>query len=180
MANIEWMIRGSWLTTCNCDVGCPCQFNALPTHGDCRAALGCEIETGHFGDVALDGVRFGGLFAWPKAIHEGHGEAQPIVDESASAEQREAVLAIMKGEHTEPGATIFNVFAATLDTLHDPIFAPIQFEADTESRTGRMHVPGVVDVTSEPIRNPVTGDTHRARIDIPHGFEYAVAEVEIR
>jgi len=177
VANVEWMIKGPWFTTCNCDIGCPCQFNSLPTHGDCRAALGCEIDTGYFGDVKLDGVRFGGLFAWPGPIHLGGGEAQPIIDSSADAAQRAAVLAIMKGEHTEPGATIFNVFAATLDKLHEPIFAPIEFAADSQARAGRVVVPGVLEASAEPIRNPVTGDTHRARIDIPHGFEYAIAEV---
>jgi hypothetical protein len=178
MANkIDWMIKGPWLTTCSCDIGCPCQFNALPTQGYCRAAVGCEIEEGYFGNVRLDGVRFGGLFAWPRAIHEGHGEAQPIVDVTASAEQRAAVLAIMKGEETEPGATIFNVFAATIDTMHEPLFVPIEFDADVDARVGHIRIPGVLDVTSEPIRNPVTGAEHRARIDIPHGFEYTIAEI---
>ena len=58
MAKIDWMIKGPWLTTCNCVVGCPCQFNALPSHGHCRAAVGCEVAEGHFGKVKLDGVRF--------------------------------------------------------------------------------------------------------------------------
>ena len=31
--------------------------------------------------------------------------------------------------------------------------------------------------TAEPIRNPVTGNIHRARIDLPHGFEYEIAEM---
>ena len=88
MAKIDWMIKGPWLTTCNCVVGCPCQFNALPSHGHCRAAVGCEIEEGHFGNVRLDGVRFAGLFAWPGAIHFGNGEAQPIIDQSATQQQR--------------------------------------------------------------------------------------------
>jgi hypothetical protein len=29
----------------------------------------------------------------------------------------------------------------------------------------------------EPIRNPVTGAEHRARIDLPRGFEYEIAEM---
>src|SRR5688572_3679400 len=116
---IDWMIKGPWLTTCNCVVGCPCQFNALPSHGHCRAAVGCEIEQGHFGKVRLDGVRFAGLFAWPKAIHFGGGEVQPIVDVTATAQQREAILTILKGEQTEPGATIFNVFAGTFAKMHE-------------------------------------------------------------
>ncbi|MCZ6847445.1 MAG: DUF1326 domain-containing protein, partial [Alphaproteobacteria bacterium] len=44
-------------------------------------------------------------------------------------------------------------------------------------RTARLVVPGMIEGTMEPIRNPVTGNPHRARIDLPHGFEYTVAEV---
>lgn len=179
MAKIDWMIKGPWLTTCNCIVRCPCQFNALPSHGHCRAAVGCEIEEGYFGKVRLDGVRFAGLFAWPGAIHFGGGEAQPIVDASATPEQRSAILTIMKGEETEPGATIFNVFSGTFAKLHDPLFLPIDFSADIDGRVGRVRVPGVLDVTSEPIRNPVTGAKHRVRIDMPSGFEYTQAEVAL-
>jgi len=177
MAKIDWMIKGPWLTTCNCVVGCPCQFNALPSNGHCRAAVGCEIVEGNFGKVKLDGVRFAGMFAWPGAIHFGGGEAQPIIDARATPQQRDAILTIMKGEETEPGATIFNVFASTFVKLHDPLFLAIEFSADVDGRTGRLHVPGVLDVTSEPIRNPVTGAAHRVRIDMPDGFEYTQAEV---
>jgi hypothetical protein len=139
--------------------------------------MGVRVDEGHFGDISLDGVTFGLLAAWPGPIHEGGGEVQPIIDPSATPEQREAILAIMTGQHTDPGATIFNVFAATFDKIHDAIFAAITLECDVENRTGRLSVPGVVDMICEPIRNPVTGETHRIRIDIPHGFEYTIAEV---
>ena len=137
MAKIDWMIKGPWLTTCNCVVGCPCQFNELPSHGHCRAAVGCEIEEGHFGKVRLDGVRFAGMFAWPGAIHFGGGEVQPILDERATQQQRDAILTILKGEETEPGATIFNVFAGTFVKLHPPLFLPIEFSADID-RAGKL------------------------------------------
>ncbi len=117
MAGIDWRLSGIELVTCNCDYGCPCQFNALPTRGDCRAAEAVRIDEGHFGDVRLDGVAFVALFAWPKAIHEGRGEAMLIVDERANEDQRRAVQAIFRGEETEPGATIFNVFSNVIDTL---------------------------------------------------------------
>ena len=47
----------------------------------------------------------------------------------------------------------------------------------TEERTARLSISGVVETTSEPIRNPVTGATHRARRELPHGFEYRIAEM---
>lgn len=129
------------------------------------------------GDVKLDGLKFAVLVAWPGPIHEGKGEAQPVVDSSATPAQREAILAIISGEHTDPGATIFNVFAATFDRIHDPIFAPVDLACDVKSRTGHIKVPGVLDMSCEPIRNPITGAEHRARIEIPDGFEYNVAEI---
>ena len=32
-----WEIKGREFGNCNCDYSCPCQFNALPTHGHCHA-----------------------------------------------------------------------------------------------------------------------------------------------
>src|SRR5262249_6560379 len=103
--------------------------------------------------------------------------AQPIVDESATPEQRTAILRIMKGEETEPGATIFYVFDAMTAKRHAPLFLPIDFDADIEERVGHVCVRVVLEITGEPIRNPVTGKAHRVRIDIPHGFEYPLAEI---
>ena len=60
------------------------------------------------------------LLAWPGAIHEGRGQCQPMIDERASPEQREALLTILSGQHSDPGATVFQVFASTLETVHEP------------------------------------------------------------
>lgn len=176
MAHVDWMIRGLTISTCNCDFGCPCQFSALPTHGDCRAAVGMRIEEGHFADVSLDGATWVGLFAWPGAIHEGNGEALVILDESTSEAQREALLTILSGQETEPGATIFNVFAGTLTTMHEPRFLPIDWEGDMETRRGHFSVPGIVEAEATPIVNPISGEENRARVTLPEGFEYTEAE----
>lgn len=172
-----WEIRATEFANCNCAYGCPCQFNALPTHGHCQAVVCNEITSGHYGDVKLDGLRFGGVFSWPGAIHEGNGKAQPFVDERATEAQRDALLRIMSGEDTDPMATVFAVFASTLSEVFDPIFAPIEFDVDVDARRGHFVVPGVAESHGEPIRNPVTGAEHRARIDIPDGFEYEIAEM---
>ena len=54
---------------------------------------------------------------------------------------------------------------------------PETFEVDLEARTARLHVPGVLDTRVEPIKNKVTGALHRARIALPFGKEFALAEV---
>jgi len=172
-----WEIRAREFANCNCAYGCPCQFNALPTRGNCEAVVALEIEQGHYGALKLDGLRMGGIFQWPGAVHEGRGRCQPFVDVRADEKQREALLRIMSGQDTDPMATMFAVYSAMLETVYEPIFAPIEFALDVEGRKGRYAVPGLVESRGEPIRNPVTGAEHRARIDLPHGFEYEIAEM---
>jgi hypothetical protein len=177
MVDAQWTIKGREFINCNCSYGCPCQFNGLPTYGNCQAVAGFEIEQGHHGSTRLDGLKFVAIFSWPKAIHEGNGEAAVVVDERATPAQREALLRILTGQDTEPGATVFNVFAATLTKLHDPIFAPIDFQVDIAARKARLMVQGVTEGRGEPILNPVTGAQHRVRIDMVDGFEYKLAEI---
>jgi hypothetical protein len=176
MSYIDWRMRGPEIANCNCSWGCPCQFNALPTNGHCRAMTAMRIDSGHFGDVKLDGLGWVGMFAWPGAIHEGKGEAFVVVDERADEAQRGALLTILSGQETEPGATIFNVFATVIDTMHEPAFLPVLFSLDLDRRIGSVTVDGLISTNVEPIRNPVTGEEFRARVTLPNGFEYIEAE----
>lgn len=149
----RWTIKGKEFVHCNCAYGCPCQFNALPTHGHCQAVAAIDIEQGHHDDTDLSGLRIGLIVAWPGPIHEGMGEAVPIVDERADPTQREALLRIMSGLDTVPGATFFQVFATTYTKVHDPVFAPIDLRVDIDGRSARLNVPGWIDARGEPIVN---------------------------
>lgn len=177
MAHVEWEIKAREFGNCNCDYGCPCQFNALPTHGNCQAVVGYEIDAGHFGNTRLDGLRAVYMGKWPQAVHHGNGAMQVIIDERADEAQRDALRKILYGEETEPGTTIWNVFMTTITTVHEPLYAAIQFDVDIDARQARLVVPGLIEASGEPIRNPVTGAEHRARIELPNGFEYTVAEI---
>jgi hypothetical protein len=174
MPGTSWRIKGENVSTCNCDWGCPCQFNARPTHGYCEALVGFRIHQGNFGDVDLSGVLFSAAAKWPGALHEGNGTIQLVIDDKATEAQRAAVLALASGKN---GGTFFEVFATICPNVLPPIYAPIELTGDREKRTGSIRVAGVGHSQVEPLRNPVTGEEHRARINLPHGFEYEVAEV---
>ena len=174
---IPWELKADELVACNCAYGCPCQFNALPTYGNCEAMAAFQIKEGFFGETRLDGLRAVGIMWWPGPIHEGSGKAFMIIDERADEAQREALLTILSGGETDPGATVWSVFASTMEEVFEPAFEPIEMEVDVEARVGRVLVEGLAESKGEPIRNPVTGDTHRARIDLTDGFEYSVAEM---
>jgi hypothetical protein len=133
-----------------------------------------RIAEGHFGTLRLDGVRFAAAFSFPGAMHEGNGTFQLILDERATTEQREAVVALSGGGH---GGTIFEIFAAVAPNRPAPLVLPVEIEADRERRTARFSLPGVVEYRAEAIKNPVTGEEHRAQIRLPNGFEYREAEM---
>jgi len=167
-------MAGEEVASCNCAWGCPCQFNALPTYGRCEGLIGCQIQEGYFGTTPLDGVRFARILWWPGPIHEGNGTRQLIIDEQATPEQRAALVALESGTH---GGAIFEIFAAVCPTVLAPVFAPITFQSDRKRRQALLHIPGLGEVHTEPIKNLVTGEEHRARIVLPDGFEYKEAEM---
>ena len=172
-----WEIHAVVVANCNCAYGCPCQFDALPTYGTCEAADGFYIEKGFYGGVSIDGLSAGMLAKWPGPIHEGNGERLIIIDDQATAEQRNALEKIISGEDTEELATIFWVVNAMTTIRHETLYLPVTIEADIEARRGRVVVDGVFELNVEPIKNPVTGAEHRARIEIPDGFEFTIAEM---
>lgn len=172
-----WKLKGRELANCNCEYGCNCQFGGLPDKGGCQAVFGLAIDEGFHDQTDLAGLNVAAVFRWPGPIHEGKGECAAFVDERASADQRAALLTIMTGGDTDPMATVFAVFASTIETMYEPNFVPVHFEVDIDGRTGRLRVPGHVEMDGEPIRSPVDGSKVRAQIRLPDGFEYEVAEV---
>ncbi len=164
-----WAIEGPWFKNCNCDPGCPCDFNQAPTHGQCEGMAGMRIDSGHYGDVSLDGVKFAMAVWWPGRIDEGNGHIVPIIDESASEEQRNALLTILSGQ---AGGTLFEIFSAVCPHVRQPIFAAIEFEFDIDSRSGRLRAGDVLETTTETLRGIDPPDPYRILVRIPDGFEY--------
>jgi hypothetical protein len=176
MAQTDWRLEGEWIKNCNCAFGCPCDFNARPTQGYCKGLVGMHIKKGHFGSTRLDGVKFAASVHFPGALHEGNGQLQPIIDETASAAQREALFEIMSGKHSVEG-TLFHIFSLIVSKIHEPLFVPIEFSFDKAGRVARLVAKGVLETDVEPIKNPVTGEPHRIQIMMPEGFEHREAEV---
>ena len=173
----KWMIRGTEYTNCNCAYGCPCQFGSPTTNGTCEAVLGGIIEEGYFNDTKLDGLKWALLLKWPGEIAEGNGRQQVFIDEGADPDQREALHKILHGEATDPGATHFFVYNSTMSEVLEAQYVPIELSIDVDARQGKLVIDGVVESTGTPIISPFTGEPAQARINLPAGFEYTVAEM---
>ena len=176
MATSDWHLEGEWMKNCSCAFGCPCDFNALPTEGYCKGMVGMRITKGHFDKTRLDGLVFAATVDFPGALHEGNGQLQPIIDERATPEQREALFNIMSGKFSAEG-TLFQILSLIVTKVHDPLFVPITFSFDKDGRVARLVAKGVLETDVEPIKNPVTGAPHRIQVVMPEGFEHRAAEV---
>ena len=176
-----WKVHAYFLDACNCDWGCPCQFNAKPTHGNCEGVAGYHIVTGRYGtNVKLDGLNMALIASWPGPIHEGHGKASFYIDNRADEKQFEALSNIITGR---AGGGPFVVYASTIEELQEPKRATVKFQAkDIRSRVSvfggredgkqsKQSQDIIAEAWLEPIRNPVTGKAHRAIIELPEGFE---------
>jgi hypothetical protein len=174
---IEWEVHGLEFGNCNCSYGCPCQFNALPTHGHCRAIGFFRIDEGHFGEARLDGLNMAIAVSWPGPVHEGGGTMQPIIDRRADDAQRNGLLSILTGKETDPMTTFWAVYSAMCDTILEPIHTAISIDLNMTARRAHCKAEGVATGRGEPILNPVTGAEHRVGIVLPNGFEYGQNEV---
>ena len=63
-----WQLTGTVGVACNCDYGCPCNFNALPSKGKCEGQWTWHVEQGVRGArPPLDGLNFSIAVNWPGA-----------------------------------------------------------------------------------------------------------------
>lgn len=124
-----------------------------------------KVRNGRYGDVKLDGLTFGLMAAWPRAIHEGSGTAKLFIDEGASRTRREALEKIVKGQ---AGGRPWPIFARTFDRWLDTSFVSFEWtfdEANSHYKAGDQIVAAL-----EPMRNPVTGVDYAAKIKLPEGL----------
>lgn len=173
----DWLMKGEYLKNCNCVASCTCDTIGFPTPGPgCEGLFGMRISEGFFGDIRLDGIKWVAAVKWPGALHEGNGQMQAFIDESADAKQREALFEIFSGKHGNP---LMEILSQIITTVHEPQFAPIHWEFDQKKRTAKVSVDGTVATESVPLTVPATGDEQRVVVRMPDGFEYKEMEVAV-
>ncbi len=153
------------INACNCDWGCPCNFNSLPTKGFCTGAYAANIRTGNLDGVKLDGVKFVWAGKWPKAIHEGNGTCKILIDEKATKEQRGALEAILRGQH---GGLPWEIFKNTVDEWLAVSYVPFEWKFDGPNSWYKAG--SEAQASLAPMRNTVTGAEASAKILLPNGL----------
>lgn len=158
-----WKLAGTLIIACNCDYGCPCNFNAPPTQGDCEGQWLWHVDSGTFGDVSLDGLSWTITADWPGAIHEGGGRAVCLYDERADDAQRAAIEDLVRGENGGPWGVFINTYELEAIT---PVPFDVQIAGlDTTAKAGDS-----MELELAPITNPVTGAEVHPGAVLPEGL----------
>lgn len=166
-SSTQWRMEAEYIQSCNCDYGCPCNFNALPTYGNCEALVAYHIRKGNFGDTSLDGVTFAWGLWWPKAIHMGEGIGKLYVDKKASSEQVKAIEQITSGNY---GGGVFAVFPSTFQKTLPTEITDIDFQYDPYD--AHFSVKDAGEVKSEHIVNAKTAQPWEGEILVPGGIVF--------
>jgi hypothetical protein len=165
MATAAWSVSGQYYETCNCDFVCACAPGLLavePSKGSCLFAMAFQIERGNFGSVSLDGLGFIVLGLTPGAMGNGNWSVGVVVDERASAEQRDAITTIASGAAGGPMAALSPLVGKFLGVET----APIRFEraglqwsvtAGTKVDMAAQGAMGLDPNATEPLRLDNTG-----------------------
>jgi hypothetical protein len=99
---MPWLVRGSYLESCNCDAICPCRRiggvgGGRSTHGICLGALSWLIEDGNADGVVLDGLRVVLAVRYDDDEPGSPWSVYLYVDDRADAEQHAALEEIFLG-----------------------------------------------------------------------------------
>ena len=176
MAMPSWKVSGQYYETCSCDFVCPCILGAdggRTEQGSCTFAMAFQIERGAFGQVALDGLGFIVLGRTPEAMANGNWSVGVVVDDRATAEQRDAIIAIVSGSAGGPMA----VLSGLIGTFLGVESAPIRFDqsgvkwsvkASTLVDMGAEGAMGLNPSATEPLHIGNTGHPANDRLALCH------------
>jgi hypothetical protein len=156
-------LNGDVFIACNCDWGCPCNFNARPSRGKCEGGWIWVIDRGEIDGVRVDD-RGVAIFAnWPGAIHEGGGRAVCYVDDRADEAQIAALTRALGGEFGGPWGVFINTYE-----LAGPERA--RFDVQLADYGSRVAIGSAVQLEVQTIRNPVTNAEAHPEMILPEGL----------
>jgi len=120
---MAWSLRGSYVETCSCDLICPC--NASLAHGAvydyCRVVLAFAIKDGEIEGTDVSGLNVVAVADTPKVMTDGNWKVGVFVDERASDEQTDKLVAVFSGQKGGPMEGVVPLIGEMLGVEKAPI-----------------------------------------------------------
>ena len=109
-STMGYQLEGRLLEVCNCEVLCPCWIGEDADNGTCDSVQAWHIDQGTIDGVDVSG-RIVAIAAFiPGNVLKGNWKVAAFVDDGASDEQQEALLAVWTGKRGGPVADLAQLF----------------------------------------------------------------------
>ena len=144
----KWWAKGLLFENCNCRVVCPghVHFDQLCTFDRCVGYWAIHFEAGEFDGVSLGELNAVVIYDTPQHMISGNWTEAILIDQGASAAQREKIEDILSGKAGGPWEVLARFVARRLATR----FVPIQIE--DLGKTKRVVIDGLLESSIEAIR----------------------------
>lgn len=143
-----YQLEGDLLEACSCDTLCPCWIGEDPDAGYCDAIAAWHVDRGQVRGVDVSGLTFLVAAKIPGNVFAGNWKVVVFLNDSATQEQRDALLEVFTGKL---GGDIADL-AKLIGEVADVRAAPIKYNIDQGH--GHIEVEGVLFSDMEPYRGP--------------------------
>jgi hypothetical protein len=145
---MSYTLEGSLLEVCNCNVLCPCWVGEDPDNGTCDSVNTYHISSGSIDGLDVSGRTVSFLIHIPGNVLKGNWKVAMVVDDGASDQQLDALMAAFGGKLGGPLADVAQLVGELVSVER----APISFEVNEGN--GSLKVGSVVDADMAPYRGP--------------------------
>jgi hypothetical protein len=139
----QWKLDGTYMEACNCEAACPCIFMSPPTEEDCTALVGWHINSGSFGDVALNGLNVVLVVNSPGHMFQTKWQIALYLDERATEAQTHALTQIYTGQ----AGGLFEALGGHVGEVLG--VKSVAIDHRREGREGSLRIAGVAEVEIE-------------------------------
>jgi hypothetical protein len=121
----------------------------MPTEGRCTTVLTFHVDQGRIGDVTIEDLSFAVVLETPSVMADGDWVVGVIVDDRASPEQHEALVAVAKGDLGGPLEPMVALMSEFLGVESKRI------EFTKEDMRWSVSIPDRVEQEAEGVLSPV-------------------------
>lgn len=142
---MAYRLEGRLLEVCTCKAICPCWVGEDPDNGICEGVLAWHIDKGAIDGVDVSGLTIGGLAHIPGNVLKGNWRMMVLLDERATSEQEQALLAVWTGKKGGPVADLAQLIGNVVGVQR----VPVTFEV--QGGKGRLRFGDVASADIEPL-----------------------------
>lgn len=139
-----YQLEGRLLEVCTCNVLCPCWVGEDPDNGKCDGLLSWHVDKGKVEGKDVSGRTITLLCHIPGNILKGNWNVRVYIDDKATPEQRDALVAVWTGKLGGPVGDLAKL-VGKVDSIEQ---APVTF--DVKGVEGQIKVGSVIDAGLAP------------------------------